>query len=129
MNLTPHDIVVEVTDEHGIDVVTFPKSGMVTRVEQDEEFVEFIRDGQINDEMDIPVFDVAFGESYNVPNEIDPDTYYIVSEPVFDVMKWSNPESIWRRFIVPNTGPTENGAVRDSDGQIIAVRSFIRHVH
>lgn len=126
MNLTPHDIVVEYKDDHGIETVTFPKSEDVARVEQDEEYVEMINH---ENGIDVPMYDVAFGEVYGTPDFLDPETYYIVSEPVFDAVKRMYDECDWRQFIVPNTGPTENGAVRDVNGQIIAVRSFIRHVH
>lgn len=103
INLTPHDIVVVVTDNGN---VTFPKTGKVARVVSSSKFVKFINE--------IPVMQTTFGNAIELPDPQD-DTYYIVSSVVLDNINRND-------LICPDTGP--DSVVRDNNGNIIGVKRF-----
>ena len=101
INLTPHDIVVQKEDGKKI---TYPATGQVARVEVEDEQVDVI-DG-------IPVYKGKIKEVTGIPKKQD-GVYYIVS---LFVLQNTNRDDL----IVPDT----NGAIRDEQGRIVAVRGW-----
>ena len=112
VNLTPHEVVV--LDDANNIVLRVPPSGKVARVATKEELV-----GTVNG---VPVFRTTYGAIEGLP-EPEPGTVYIVSLLVLQALQ---AHKIKRDDVVaPNTSPTPNGAVRDAQGRIIGVRSFV----
>jgi len=112
VNLTPHEVVI-LNDQNDI-LLRVPPSGMIARVDATEELV-----AEING---IPVYKVSYGNIQGLP-EPEPNTVFIVSTLILAALK---EKGIDRKDVVaPNTNPSKHGAVRDSKGQIIGVRSFI----
>ena len=112
VNLTPHEVVVY--DASGNVVLRVPPSGRVARVATREEMIDRING--------IPVFKTTYTEVEGLPDP-EPSTVYIVSLLVLQALQ---AHGIQRSDVVaPNTSPTPNGAVRDAQGRIIGVRSFI----
>jgi len=111
VNLTPHEVVVYAADG---SVLKIPPSGRVARVTARETQV-----GTINN---IPLIKVEYGDVEGLP-EPKENTIYIVSLLVIQAL---TARGVQRSDVVaPNTGPGPHGAVRDSEGRIIGVRSFI----
>ena len=74
----------------------------------------------------VSTYNVEYSEIEGLPEAPEVDTLYIVSSFVANALRERDDWERWRKHIaVPNTGPTENGAVRDSNGRIIGVRSLI----
>ena len=112
VNLTPHEVVVY--DASGNLVLKVPPSGRVARVATKEERV-----GTING---VPVYRTTYTEVEGLP-EPEPGTVYIVSLLVLQALQ---ARRVQRSDVVaPNTSPTPNGAVRDAQGRIVGVRSFV----
>ena len=111
-NLTPHEIVI--LDGQNNVIAKIPPSGTVARVESGEELIS-----EING---IPVYRTTYGVVTGLP-EPEPGTVYIVSIVVLSALK---EKGIDRKDVVaPNTNPSKHGAVRDSAGKIVGVKSFI----
>ena len=72
INLTPHVINEVVSGE------SFPPSGIIARVSSDSIQTDTIQG--------IPMFRTSFGETVNLPDEVE-DTLYIVSGMVLDANK------------------------------------------
>jgi len=108
VNLTPHDITLT---RDGVDTI-FPKSGQVVRCESCQ-----IPDAPIGGT--IPLVVNTFGNVIGLPNPA-PGVVYLVSNVVA-----AHPSIAGKRLdvVAPNTGPT---AIRNAEGQTIAVRSFQR---
>lgn len=104
LNLTPHDITVQKPD--GSQVV-FPRSGKVARVD-----VEYYHVGDMNG---IPVYGRRLRNVTDLPDPRD-GVVYLVSSMVLDRVR-GRPD-----VIAPDTGPT---AIRNADGQIVAVTRFV----
>ena len=109
VNLTPHEVVV-LNDANNV-VLRVPPSGQVARVSAQEKVV-----GTING---VPLVKTEYGEVQGLP---DPQqgTIYIVSLLVLQAMAGKRSD-----LVAPNTSPTPLGAVRDAQGRIIGVRSFV----
>jgi hypothetical protein len=117
VNLTPHEVVIY--DQNNNVILRIPPSGQVARVSQSEELVGYING--------IPIYSLKYSDIQGLP-EPQENTVYIVSQLVLQALKALKEKGIARArddVIAPNTGPTENGAVRDSQGRIVGVRSFI----
>lgn len=104
INLTPHVVIVKKTSG---DVI-FQPSGSIARVEMEQEKV-----GEANG---IPIFLNKAKKVTGLPDPT-PDTIYIVSVIVAQTVKRE-------QFVAPDTGPT---AVRDKEGQVVAVRGFVTY--
>lgn len=107
VNLTPHTVTVR--NEAGDRL--FAPSGQVARVAtHSAKVVEF--DG-------IPVYEQTFGDIEGLP---DPEegTIFIVSMVVREAAKKIGRDDV----VSPDTSP--QGAIRDEQGRIIAVRGFVR---
>ena len=102
INLTPHDISLL----HEGEMVTFPKSGEVARVEMGEEESYML--------YPIPCKRQKWGEVVGLPSQ-KKNTFLLVSRMVFDTCDRKD-------AICPDTG---SGAIRDEKGRIVAVTSFI----
>ena len=102
-NLTPHPIVV-ITDTASI---TYPITGNVARIGTITTVI-----GEIEG---IPVVRKEYTEVEGLPDP-ELDVWYIVS----GYIKEARPDR--KDLVAPNTDAT---AVRDSDGNIIAVRNFV----
>jgi len=112
VNLTPHPIVVVTNGKE----ITIPSAG-VARLQQREEVV-----GTTGE---IPVVRVVYGE-LQLPEGVEIDgKYVIVSALVAQGAADRLLELGAKAVLVPNTGPTEHGAVRDENGRIKGVRSLI----
>jgi hypothetical protein len=111
VNLTPHEIVVYLDSGN---VLKIPPSGLVVRVTA--------RETQVGIVNGIPVFKTEYGEIQGLP-EPKENTIYIVSLLVLQALRARGVER--SDVVAPNTGPGPHGAVRDSEGRIIGVRSFI----
>ena len=101
INITPHPVTLVKVDG---TKKTYPPSGTVARVKVGDEVVDVldgapVRQGQVVGFTDLP--------------EPQPDTVYIVS---LFVLQHANRDD----FVAPDT---EN-AIRDEDGQIIAVKGW-----
>ena len=103
INCTPHDISIMKDGE----TVVIQKSGMLPRVASAEFDTEKI-DG-------FSCVETAYGKPTGIPDAVA-GTYYIVSGMVFSATDRSD-------VVAPDTGAT---AVRNSQGQIIAVTRLIR---
>lgn len=117
VNLTPHPI--NVLDISGNTILTVKSSGVIARVSTSEKIV-----GSINN---IPLVQTEYGDVIGLPRSPEPDTYYIVSILVAQAVK-ANPELYAKfkgRLLAPNTSPTKLGVIRDNNGRIVGVRSFI----
>jgi hypothetical protein len=110
VNLTPHEVVVYADGS----VLRIPPSGRVARVTTKEVLV-----GTVSG---VPVFKVDYGEVEGLP-EPKENTIYIVSLLVLQALRARGVER--NDVVAPNSGPGPHGAVRDSEGRIIGVRSFI----
>jgi hypothetical protein len=111
VNLTPHEVTVFIDSSNTLKI---PPSGQVARVQSTEELVGYVNG--------ISVYKTIYGEVQGLP-EPQEDTIYIVSQVVLQALK---EKGIKRDDVLaPNTGPSQNGAVRDQQGRIIGVRSFI----
>jgi hypothetical protein len=108
VNLTPHEIVVYQGDNV---VLRVPPSGQVARVTTKEEVV-----GVVNG---VPLVRTVYGEIQGLPDP-QPGTIYIVSLLVLQALQGRRSD-----VVAPNTSPTPLGAVRDAQGRIIGVRSFV----
>lgn len=101
VNLTPHPVNI-INDNGGIEKIYSP-SGHICRVIQE--------DIKIDDVDGVPVYNVRYGETTNLPPKIK-DVRYIVSMVVAD----ANPDR--DDFLVPND------LVRYQTGDIRGCRSF-----
>lgn len=110
INLTPHDVNVALNDGR---MITIPRSGRVIRVGEVTK-----PDGDVNG---IPIVHKDYESVDAEIHELlaDPDTVVIVSLPVQMAIRHLD-ESIRRRVLSPDTGP--DSAIRDANGQIVAVR-------
>ena len=107
VNLTPHAITVRAA---GRDVV-IPPSGQVARVS-----VSQTEAGTVEvDGIAIPVVANVYGDVVGLPAP-EPETVYIVSGLVLS--RISNRDDV----LAPDTGAT---AIRDGNGQIVAVTRFV----
>ena len=113
VNLTPHEIVVFDAKSDSV-ALRVPPSGVVARVSTKE-----VQVGTING---VPLLKTEYGDVENLPGPQE-NTIYIVSAIVLQALQ---SKGIHRNDVVaPNTGPSPLGAVRDSQGRIQGVRSFI----
>ncbi len=106
-NLTPHVIRLQRPDGETIEI---QPSGQVARVAVEEREV-----GQLSG---FPLVLRRFGRVENLP-EPDGDTIFVVSAVVLEAVKASGGRA---DVVAPDTGAT---AVRDANGQIVAVRRLI----
>jgi hypothetical protein len=106
INLTPHD--VNVYDDAGNIVATYPATGQSVRVETKTEKI-----GEING---VPVSTQTYGEITGLPDR-KPNTVYLVSLVVRMATDRDD-------LLSPDTSP--QGAVRNENGQIIGTRGFVR---
>ncbi len=115
INLTPHEIVLK---REYLPNLVFPPSGEVARVKTKEQLKDYIN-------KTIPIYENRFEEIEGLPSfrRTNP-VFYIVSFIVYKAAEFHRRNT--RDLIVPNTAPTEHGAVRDENGNIIAVQSFQR---
>jgi hypothetical protein len=67
----------------------------------------------------VPLVTTEYGEVEGLPAP-QPGTIYIVSLVVLQALAGKRND-----VVAPNTAPTPLGAVRDSQGRIIGVRSFV----
>ena len=111
INLTPHPLVL--ISESG--EVIIPSSG-AARLSQSEEVC-----GQIGD---VPVVCTQYGE-LQLPDVDIAGKYVVVSQLVAQGAADQLLARGAKAVLVPNTGPTPNGAVRDEQGRIKGVRSLI----
>jgi hypothetical protein len=109
VNLTPHEVVIY--DVNNNVVLRVPPSGQVARVTTEERVI-----GAING---VPLVKTVYGEVQGLP-EPEPGTVYIVSLLVLQAMAGRRSD-----LVAPNTSPTPLGAVRDEQGRILGVRSFV----
>ena len=122
VNLTPHQL--NFYDDKGL-VLSIPSSG-VARVYQSEEYAGYITTAKNETEYIIPTYNIEYGEIQGLPEKPEEDTLYVVSLVVAQALKERSDWNVWKKHIaVPNTGPSEHGAVRDESGRIIGVRSLI----
>lgn len=107
INLTPHQVTVRT--ESGDRV--FEPSGQVARVA-----VTSVQTDEIDG---IPVFEQTFGDIEGLP---DPEegTIYLVSMMVRQAAQEQGRTDV----VSPDTSP--QGAIRNEQGQIVAVRGFVR---
>lgn len=103
LNLTPHDIVVELEDGSR---VTFPTSGTVARVSVTESVV-----GEVNG---IPVIETVYGDVEGLPEE---GTDCIVSAMVRSAIPGR------KGVYSPDSG---SSALRNDKGHIVAVRRLVK---
>jgi len=109
INLTPHEIVV--FDSSDNVVLRIPPSGQIARVATHEKVV-----GSVNG---VPLVTTEYGAVEGLPDP-QPGTIFIVSLLVLQAMAGKRKD-----IVAPNTAPTPLGAVRDAQGRIIGVRSFV----
>lgn len=102
INCTPHPISIMLNSK----VETYEASGIIPRVETTKVFSKTING--------IEFFKREKGNVAGLP-EVEEGVYYIVSGMVFDMCDRED-------IIAPNTDET---AIRDSKGRIIAVTSFL----
>lgn len=103
VNLTPHTINIVTDDE----TLAIPASGTVARVAAQQV--------QLSSIGNIPVMGIAYGNAEGLPAPAD-DTIYIVSGLVRSALANFRPD-----VVAPNT----NDAIRNEQGHIQAVRSFV----
>ena len=101
INLTPHEVVVEYRDGTR---KTFPPSGQIARVEMEDEYL-FDIEG-------IPLHKGNVKEVTGIPEKQE-GIMYIVSLFVLQHVERAD-------LIAPDT----NGAIRDEQGRIVAVRGW-----
>ena len=110
-NFTPHELEIYLENR----TITLPSEGSI-RLKQREEIVE-----EING---IPVVKVVYDEptlnGEALPSQ-QSDGIWVVSSIVAPVL-----QQMGFRVLVPNTGPTQLGAIRDTNGRIVGVKSLIR---
>ncbi|AMQ66669.1 hypothetical protein FDG96_gp10 [Bacillus phage Mgbh1] len=106
VNLTPHD--VNVYDDDGNVIATYPATGQTVRVETKTETV-----GEIDG---VPVVTQTYGEITGLPDR-KPNTVYLVSLVVRMATDRGD-------LLSPDTSP--QGAVRNEHGQIIGTRGFVK---
>jgi hypothetical protein len=104
LNYTPH--VINLCEENGNVFASYQSKG-AARVATTQECV-----GNVNG---VDIYSTSYGEVEGIPEE-QPDTMLLVSF----LVKQALPER--KDLICPNTSP--QGVVRDSNGQIIGVKSF-----
>jgi len=109
VNLTPHEIVVY--DANNNVVLRVPPSGTVARVKTYEKVI-----GSVNG---VPLVKTEYGQVEGLPDP-QPGTVYIVSLLVLQALAGKRSD-----LVAPNTAPTPLGAVRDAEGRIVGVRSFV----
>lgn len=117
VNLTPHPVVIFQEE----DSLFYEKGPPVSipPVEPPARMIETTRKSTRYDETGfVPTFDVTFGRVENLPDRKD-GTRYIVSLPTALALIESGRNDI----LVPDTG---EGAVRDANGRILGIRSFIK---
>lgn len=107
VNLTPHQVTVRT--ESGDRV--FEPSGQVARVT-----VSSVQTDEIDG---IPVVSQTYGEIEGLPDP-QPGVVYIVSMVVRQAAQAQGRTDV----VSPDTSP--QGAIRDEQGRIIAVRGFVR---
>ncbi len=112
VNLTPHEIVVL---SQGIEV-RYPPTSPSARVIVERRHISTIQDGDTV----IPVYGQIFGKVENVPPPRD-GTMYIVSAMVLSALKLDPLHH--DDVVAPDTSP--EGAIRDADGKIVAVKGFV----
>lgn len=112
VNLTPHPIVFRPDD---VTEYTISPDGRVARVSMEIYPITTLVTGP--SEVRVPLVITIHGEVEGLPKP-EPGTFFIVSRMVFDAMRGKNRDDL----IVPDTG--SESAVRDSKGQIVAVRRF-----
>lgn len=118
VNLTPHEVVL--FDQEGKnEIARYPASGVVARVSTTEKVV-----GELEG---VPLVNTEYGEVTGLPSEPEPGTYYVVSILVAQAVQSNHEmyEKFKGRILVPNTSPTPLGVVRDEQGRIRGVKSFI----
>lgn len=112
LNYTPHDIKLFTEDEKTV-LAVYPTIGIL-RVSTARKYE------QVEGFNLCPLFSINFGkvEEKDLP-EVKENTYYLVSS----LVQQAHPER--KDFLAPNTNSDSYGAVRDSKGFIIGVKSFI----
>jgi hypothetical protein len=113
VNLTPHELVIFDAKSDSV-VLRVPPSGVVARVSTKE-----VQVGTING---VPLLKTEYGNVENLP-EPQENTIYVVSALVLQALQASGVKR--EDVVAPNTGPSSLGAVRDSQGRIVGVKSFI----
>ena len=112
INLTPHDVVIVVGDRE----ITIPSAG-VARLQQRERVM-----GNVNG---IPITQTEYGE-LQLPEGVELNGRYVVVSALVAQGAADRLLDLGAKAVfVPNTGPTEHGAVRDENGRIKGVRSLI----
>ena len=107
INLTPH--VVNVQDAEGI--MSIQPTTPPARVQTSNQVLYTI-------EQDIPVSRVAYGETENLPQPTE-NTLFIVSMVVAQANRHRSD------LICPDSSPA--GAIRNAEGQIVAVKGFVSY--
>ncbi|MGL5316784.1 MAG: hypothetical protein ACRC92_26240 [Peptostreptococcaceae bacterium] len=109
VNTTPHPIVIK---SGGKTTIFPPNKDFATRVSSYESEVEST--------LPFATVTQTFGEIVGLPKEEVEGVWYIVSAMVLSANKNStNPR---KDLLAPNTGTT---AIRDENGRIVAVTSFV----
>ncbi len=118
VNLTPHEVVVEVD---GIRI-SFPSEGNARVVVRQSPYKTVCVDECDGRTVaNIPLYLNLYGSVEGLPDP-QPGTLYIVSLMVINALKADTPDGIIRGDVIsPDSGPT---AIRQ-DGKIVAVRGFI----
>jgi len=104
VNLTPH--AISLANEAGEIIATFPPSGEVARLTTDSV--------EVGSLLGAPIKKTVYGEVSGVPDPQE-GVVYLVSALVAQATKRED-------VVAPDTGPS---AVRNADGQVVAVRGFI----
>jgi len=105
LNLTPHDIVVEVDGKR----ITFPASGDVARLDTDTQSV-----GEVGG---IPAQTTTLKGVVGIPSDVE-GKILIVSSMLLDAVK-----ALGHSVVAPATGP-KDGVIRNDKGHIEAVTRF-----
>jgi hypothetical protein len=93
--------------------MTISPSGQVARAAEIREVI-----GEMGVEgLRLPVLRISYGEPEGLPEELEPDTIYIVSALAGQAIRAARPEIAHRFFLV--TDP-----VRDEEGRIIGARAL-----
>ena len=115
INLTPHPVVLAVTDDDGrvVDSVTIPPSGQVARAAEVRHQV-----GEVEIEgRQFPVYAIEYGEPQGLPDPIPDNSILIVSSLALQAIRRYHPELEGRVMVA--TDP-----IRDSQGRIVAARGL-----
>jgi hypothetical protein len=112
VNLTPHTITI--IKENG-EKVEIPSAG-VARIKQTEEKI-----AEVNG---ITITKTSYGE-LEIPANLDLKGKLVIVSSLVAQASQKFLELGVKGVLVPNTGPTPLGAVRDADGRIVGVRSLI----